>query len=88
MAHRRQDVHSPSGDGSLALAQGLGWFSIGLGVAELAAPAQLARFLGMEEHTQLIRAYGAREIVTGIGSCRRRIRPSGCGAASAAMCST
>jgi hypothetical protein len=67
MAHRPQAFHSRNGDGSLALAQGLGWFSIGLGVAELVAPQQLARFLGMEEHTQLIRAYGAREIATGIG---------------------
>jgi hypothetical protein len=67
MAHRPQAFHSRDGDGSLALAQGLGWFSIGLGVAELMAPQQLARFLGMEEHTQLIRAYGAREIATGIG---------------------
>ena len=50
-----------------ALARGLGWFSIGLGVAELVVPSQLARFLGMEERTELIRAYGAREIMTGIG---------------------
>jgi hypothetical protein len=50
-----------------ALAQGLGWFSIGLGIAELLAPRNLARFLGMEDRTELIRAYGAREIVTGVG---------------------
>jgi hypothetical protein len=67
MAQRQQDFQSRDGNGSLALAQGLGWFSIGLGVAELVAPEQLARFLGMEEHTQLIRAYGAREIATGLG---------------------
>jgi hypothetical protein len=67
MAHPRQASHSRDGDGVLGLAQGLGWFSIGLGAAELMAPQQLARFLGMEEHTQLIRAYGAREIATGIG---------------------
>lgn len=54
----RSDAH--------ALAQGLGWFSIGLGVAELVAPDRLARFLGMEEHTQLIRFYGAREFATGV----------------------
>jgi hypothetical protein len=67
MAHRRQETHLREGDGALALAQGLGWFSIGLGVAELVAPEQLGRFLGMEEHTALLRAYGAREIATGIG---------------------
>lgn len=50
-----------------ALAQGLGWFSIGLGLAELLAPRDVARFLGMEEHSELIRAYGAREMVAGVG---------------------
>ena len=50
-----------------ALAQGLGWFSIGLGVAELVAPGNLARFLGMEGRDELIRSYGVREIVTGVG---------------------
>jgi hypothetical protein len=61
MAYRSDDatVHN--------LAQGLGWFSIGLGVAELAAPGALARFLGMEERSDLIRLYGMREIATGIG---------------------
>jgi hypothetical protein len=54
-------------DGTHALAQGLGWFSVGLGLAELLAPARLGRLLGMEEHTTLIRAYGARELAVGIG---------------------
>jgi hypothetical protein len=69
MAHRYGGPSSRNGaDASThALAQGLGWFSIGLGLAELAAPGHLARLLGMEERTELIRAYGAREIMTGIG---------------------
>jgi hypothetical protein len=50
-----------------ALAEGLGWFSIGLGITELFAPRSLARFLGMEDRSELIRAYGVREIVTGVG---------------------
>jgi hypothetical protein len=67
MAHRHYRAHR-DGDGSAeALAKGLGWFSIGLGVAELVAPERLARFLGMEERTELIRTYGAREILTGVG---------------------
>jgi hypothetical protein len=53
-------------DSAHVLAQGLGWFSIGLGLAEVAAPGTLARFLGMEERTELIRVYGARELATGI----------------------
>jgi hypothetical protein len=58
----RSEAHSAH-----ALAQGLGWFSIGLGLVELLAPGNLARFLGMEERTDLIRTYGAREILTGVG---------------------
>jgi len=54
------------------LAQGLGWFSIGLGVAEAVAPERLARFLGMERSAQLIRLYGIREIVTGLGILARQ----------------
>ena len=50
-----------------ALAQGLGWFSIALGAAELLAGRPLARSLGMDEDIGVVRAYGLREIATGIG---------------------
>jgi hypothetical protein len=60
-------AYRSNGASARALAQGLGWFSIGLGIAELAAPGSLARFLGMEERTDLIRVYGMREIATGVG---------------------
>jgi hypothetical protein len=49
------------------LARGLGWLSIGLGVAQLAMPGKLARFLGVPGNEGLIRACGARELATGIG---------------------
>jgi hypothetical protein len=48
------------------LARALGWFSIGLGLAELIAPGRLTRALGMEGSEGLVRAYGAREISSGI----------------------
>ena len=48
------------------LARGLGLFSIGLGLAEFVAPRALARALGMPGNKPLIRAYGAREIATGV----------------------
>jgi hypothetical protein len=48
------------------LAQGLGWFSIGLGLAEVLAPKTLARWLGMPESKPILQAYGVREISTGI----------------------
>lgn len=47
------------------LAVGLGWFSIGLGLAEVAATGPLTRWLGVEEHANLVRAFGLREIATG-----------------------
>src|SRR4051812_22435069 len=50
-----------------AMARGLGWFSIGLGLTEVLMPDRLARWLGMEGHEGLIQLYGAREIATGIG---------------------
>ena len=48
------------------LARALGWFSIGLGVAELVAPGKLARMLGLEDKEGLIRAYGARELASAV----------------------
>ena len=48
------------------LARSLGWFSIGLGIAELAAASQLARLLGLNDKKGLIRAYGARELVSAV----------------------
>lgn len=49
------------------LAQQLGWFSIALGAAELLATRPLTRALGMRGQENLVRAYGVREIVKGIG---------------------
>jgi hypothetical protein len=53
--------------GTRQLADGLGWFSIGLGVLELVAAGPLARAMGMEERAELLRLYGARELATGVG---------------------
>lgn len=50
------------------MARSLGWFSLALGAFELAAPRAITRFLGMEGHETLVRAYGAREIVAGMAS--------------------
>lgn len=49
------------------VARALGWFSIGLGVAEVVATKRLGKSLGMEDRTGLLRALGLREIATGIG---------------------
>lgn len=49
------------------LAAQLGWCSIALGAIELMAARQLARALGMRGQEALIRAYGVRELVKGVG---------------------
>lgn len=53
--------------GTRALAQGLGWFSISLGLTELAYGGAIARWLGMPRAAPVIRAYGVRELVQGAG---------------------
>ena len=53
--------------GAEKVARGLGWFSIGLGLAELLMPRAVARICGGEgKHTALIRLYGLREIAAGL----------------------
>ena len=45
----------------------LGWLSVGLGVAALFAPKALGRAMGMPHQSGLLRAAGARELVSGAG---------------------
>jgi uncharacterized membrane protein len=52
-------------------AVGLGWFSVGLGLAQLLAPRQMAQLIGADEEDSTTRAalmgVGLRELTTGIG---------------------
>jgi hypothetical protein len=48
------------------LGKALGWFSLGLGLVELLASHRITRALGMEGQEALVRAYGAREIGSGV----------------------
>lgn len=50
-----------------AIARGLGWFSIALGLAELLAPRQVTRPLGMADHGRAAQLYGMREMAVGVG---------------------
>lgn len=61
---RRKGPSSLTGPDRLARA--LGWFSIGLGITELAAPGHLARMLGLDGKEGLIRAYGVRELASAV----------------------
>ena len=61
------------------LANALGWFSIGLGLAQLAAPRGMARLVGASDDAgsrTVMRALGLREITTGVGILTRP-RPAG-----------
>ena len=68
---------SRSGPGQLA--RGLGWFSIGLGLAEVAGPRAVSRMIGMPDtagNRLLLRALGARDLASGAGILTGRRRSS------------
>lgn len=51
------------------VAEGLGWFSIGLGLAEMVAPRQIAKLAGLPPSPSVIatlRAMGGREVANGL----------------------
>jgi uncharacterized membrane protein len=61
------------------LATGLGWFSIGLGLAELAAPSTVAQLAGIpddDRNRRVLQGAGLREIVHGVGILSRP-KPAG-----------
>ncbi len=63
-------IHAQTRDANERLATGLGWFSLALGTAELAAPRTMARLIGVPDDPRLVsvlRAFGAREIASGLG---------------------
>jgi|SRR5690349_9924625 uncharacterized membrane protein len=63
----RQHSTAPPRSSANAIARGLGWFSLGLGVAEVIAPRAIGRVAGARKKESLIRSYGVREIVAGVG---------------------
>lgn len=61
------------------LARALGWFSLGLGAAEVVAPRRVARLIGMADHSRnraLLQAFGLREIASGVGILAQPQRPA------------
>ena len=50
----------------IRMAKGLGWFSIALGIAELAYGRRMSRAMGLDSPA-LVRVFGAREVASGIG---------------------
>jgi uncharacterized membrane protein len=60
------------------ISKGLGLFSLGLGLAEMAAPRVLARAIGIQpdRRTRLaMRVFGAREIASGLGILAKPNQP-------------
>lgn len=80
VSQRGRDGRKPGGLKNLneeKLARGLGWFSIGLGLAEVLAPRGIAKIAGVRgNHTGLIRLFGLREIASGIGIFAQGRRPA------------
>ena len=61
------------GTGARRGARGLGWFSVGLGTAQLIAPRGLASLLGLRDSdgaSMLLRVLGAREVANGVAILR------------------
>lgn len=53
--------------GNASLVEALGWFSVGLGIAQLAAPRAVSRLIGAPPHSTLMRFLGLRELACGAG---------------------
>ena len=65
-------------DGMQTVALALGVFSIALGAAELIAPRQVARLIGVTPNQRtraILRAYGARKLASGIGILSKPTEP-------------
>jgi hypothetical protein len=60
-----QHLRLPMND--IDAARALGWASIGIGLTELAGTKYVEEMLGVNDHATLLRAFGLREIASGVG---------------------
>jgi len=63
------------GGASENLANALGWLSLGLGIAGIAAPGSVARMIGVSDDKSsraVLRAVGIREVASGVGILTQR----------------
>lgn len=84
--HYVEDTSSPQqkfsnkqqnkGGNGRKLAKALGWFSIGLGAAQILTPRAMGRVTGVGNHPALMRAVGMREMASGVGILKQR-KPAG-----------
>ncbi len=54
-------------DHAFEYTQALGWLSVGLGLAEIIAPRTISRLTGIGYRPNLLRLFGFRELISGIG---------------------
>jgi uncharacterized membrane protein len=74
--YREREAHNGNAE---RLANSLGWFSVGLGLAEVIAPEVVSYLIGIADRPgrrSLLRSYGIREIAAGIGILSQP-RPAG-----------
>ena len=60
----------------LRAARLMGWASFGLAAAFFAAPGRIARTFGLEGKENLIRGFGAQEVVAGMGALSTEAMPA------------
>jgi uncharacterized membrane protein len=66
---RRSAYRDPHADD---IARGLGWFSVGIGLAQILAPRAVCRIAGLPQVPAFTRLCGIRELVCGIGILTQR----------------
>lgn len=71
-AYQDMQQRSDSAERARQIAKALGWFSVGLGVAQLLAPQRMSRTIGIADRPNLMRAVGMREIASGVGILSQR----------------
>ena len=81
MTTATQDPRTAEGrlDEAERVARGLGWLSLGLGLAQIAAPGRVARMIGVDDdeaNRNTMVAIGVRELASGVGILVRE-RPAG-----------
>jgi uncharacterized membrane protein len=79
MERRGDGETQPGRRRTRALSGTLGWFGIGLGMAEIAAPHRLAGLIGVKptaRNVAMLRAMGLREIASGVGIVARPESPA------------
>ena len=66
-SHLPEDYRDYRGAEPGPLGMFLGFFSLGLGLAEVCCPHSLARLIGFRLSPEILRLYGLREIASGVG---------------------